>query len=62
MEVETFKSDGDYLQAMKVRLAANELPDIIELKPNFINDFKAELLPLDSLSVTAKIQKQNNLL
>jgi raffinose/stachyose/melibiose transport system substrate-binding protein len=57
MEVETFKSDGDYLQAMKVRLAANELPDIIELKPNFINDFKAELLPLDGLSVTAKNTK-----
>ncbi|OCT14757.1 hypothetical protein A8709_11310 [Paenibacillus pectinilyticus] len=57
MEVETFKSDGDYLQAMKVRLAANELPDIIELKPNFINDFKAELLPLEDLSVTAKNTK-----
>ncbi|UKS24107.1 ABC transporter substrate-binding protein [Paenibacillus sp. HWE-109] len=57
MEVETFKSDGDYLQAMKVRLAANELPDIIELKPNFISDFKAELLPLNDLSVTAKNTK-----
>ncbi|CAH1231110.1 Multiple sugar-binding protein [Paenibacillus allorhizoplanae] len=57
VEVETFKSDGDYLQAMKVRLAANELPDIIEMKPNFINDFKAELLPLDDLSVTAKNSK-----
>ncbi|MFC5449982.1 ABC transporter substrate-binding protein [Paenibacillus aestuarii] len=57
VEVETFKSDADYLQAMKVRLAANELPDIIELKPNFINDFKAELTALNDLSVTAKNAK-----
>ncbi|MDQ0887000.1 raffinose/stachyose/melibiose transport system substrate-binding protein [Paenibacillus sp. V4I9] len=54
VEVEAFKSDGDYLKAMKVRLSANEMPDFFELKPNFINDFKSELLPLDDLSTTAK--------
>lgn len=54
VEVEAFKSDGDYLKAMKVRLSANEMPDFFELKPNFINDFKSELLPLDDLSITAK--------
>jgi len=57
IEVETFKGDSDYLQEMKVRLAANELPDMIELKPNFINEFREELLPLDGLSVTAKNKK-----
>ncbi|KRE90267.1 hypothetical protein ASG89_08165 [Paenibacillus sp. Soil766] len=54
VEVEAFKNDGDYLKAMKVRLSANEMPDFFELKPNFINDFKTELLPLDDLSTTAK--------
>ncbi|KRF42903.1 ABC transporter substrate-binding protein [Paenibacillus sp. Soil787] len=57
VEVETFKSDGDYLQAMKVRMAGNELPDVIALKPNFLNDFRDELLPLDDMSVTAKNTK-----
>lgn len=47
VEVESFKSDGDYLTAMKVRNSANSLPDIFELKPNFLNDFKDELEPLD---------------
>lgn len=50
VEVESFKSDGDYLQAMKVRNSANALPDIFELKPNFLNDFKDELEPLDDQS------------
>ncbi|MBW5449291.1 extracellular solute-binding protein [Cohnella sp. CFH 77786] len=54
VELEAFKNDGDYLKAMKVRLSANEMPDFFELKPNFINDFKSELLPLDDLSITAK--------
>jgi raffinose/stachyose/melibiose transport system substrate-binding protein len=57
VEVESFKSDGDYLQAMKVRRSGNEIPDILELKPNFLNEFKNDLLPLDDLSVTAKNKK-----
>ncbi|MFD2615050.1 extracellular solute-binding protein [Paenibacillus gansuensis] len=54
VEVEAFKNDGDYLNAMKVRLSANEMPDVFELKPNHLNDFKSELMPIDDLSVTAK--------
>lgn len=54
VEVESFKSDGDYLQAMKVRTSANSLPDVFELKPNFLNDFKDELEPLDDQSFIAK--------
>lgn len=55
VELESFKSDGDYLQAMKVRASADELPDIYELKPNWLNDFKGNLTSLDDLGVT----KQN---
>jgi raffinose/stachyose/melibiose transport system substrate-binding protein len=50
VEVESFKSDGDYLQAIKVRAGGDALPDIIELKPNWLSDFKEQLLPLDELS------------
>lgn len=54
VEVTPFKDDGTYLQNMKVRLSANDLPDIIQLKPNFINDFKEELLPLNNENFAAK--------
>lgn len=54
VELESFKGDGDYLQAMKVRSSADELPDILELKPNWINDFKDQLLPLDGASYLSK--------
>ncbi|WP_159886851.1 ABC transporter substrate-binding protein [Paenibacillus puerhi] len=50
VEVESFKSDGDYLQAIKVRSGGNALPDLIELKPNWLSDFKEQLLPLDGLN------------
>lgn len=54
VELETFKSDGDYLQAMKVRSTGNELPDLIGLKPNWLADFKEQLIPLDGESYVAK--------
>lgn len=49
IELESFKSDSDYLQAVKVRAGGNALPDIIELKPNWLGDFKEQLMPLDGL-------------
>lgn len=49
IELESFKSDSDYLQAVKVRAGGNALPDIIELKPNWLSDFKEQLMPLDGL-------------
>ncbi|QMV44211.1 ABC transporter substrate-binding protein [Cohnella cholangitidis] len=54
VELETFKSDGDYLQAMKVRATGNELPDIMGLKPNWLHDFQEQLLPLDGEAYLAK--------
>lgn len=54
IELESFKSDGDYLQAMKVRLSGNELPDVMELKPAWLIDFKDELVPLDGEAFLAK--------
>ncbi|RED63426.1 ABC transporter substrate-binding protein [Cohnella phaseoli] len=56
VELEPFKGDGDYLQAMKVRSAGNELPDILELKPNWLNDFKEQLIPLDGAGFLEKNQ------
>jgi raffinose/stachyose/melibiose transport system substrate-binding protein len=52
VEFESFKSDGDYLQAMKVRMAANELPDVMMLKPNWLQDFKSKALPLGDMPYT----------
>lgn len=51
VEVESFKSDSDYLQAIKVRAGGGALPDLMELKPNWLADFKEQLIPLDDLSV-----------
>ncbi len=54
VEVESFKSDSDYLQAIKVRAGGDALPDLIELKPNWLADFKEQLTPLDDLGVVSK--------
>jgi len=56
VELESFKGDGDYLQAMKVRASADSLPDIYELKPNWLNDFKENLTPINDLAVTKQNQ------
>ncbi|WP_405176075.1 extracellular solute-binding protein [Paenibacillus sp. FSL H8-0261] len=48
VEVETIPDNsGQYL---KVRLAANDLPDIFYLKPDDLLTYKAVLLPLDGLT------------
>jgi len=56
VELETFKSDGDYLQAMKVRATGNELPDVMGLKPNWLYDFREQLIPLDGEAYLAQNQ------
>ncbi|WP_018753322.1 extracellular solute-binding protein [Paenibacillus sanguinis] len=53
VEVESFKSDSDYLQAIKVRAGGGALPDVMELKPNWLADFKDQLIPLDDVGVVA---------
>lgn len=53
VEVETVPdNNGQYL---KVRLAANDLPDLFYMKPAHLQIYKDSLLPLDDLQVT----KQN---
>ncbi|MFD2116102.1 ABC transporter substrate-binding protein [Paenibacillus yanchengensis] len=54
IQLETFHNDGEYLKAMQVKLSANELPDILELKPNWIAYFQKELLALDTLEATTR--------
>ncbi len=56
VELETFKSDGDYLQAMKVRATGNELPDVMGLKPNWLYDFSEQLIPLNGEAYLANNQ------
>lgn len=52
VEVETIPDNsGQYL---KVRLAANDLPDIFYLKPADLITYKAALLPLDGLTAANK--------
>lgn len=52
VEVETIPDNsGQYL---KVRLAANDLPDIFYLKPADLITYKAALLPLDGLTAASK--------
>lgn len=52
VEVETIPDNsGQYL---KVRLAANDLPDLFYLKPGHLTIYKASLLSLNSLSATTR--------
>ncbi|URN92522.1 MAG: ABC transporter substrate-binding protein [Candidatus Pristimantibacillus lignocellulolyticus] len=57
VEVEAFLSDSDYLQSMRVRSAASQLPDLFELKPNWLQLFEHDLIPLNEFEVT----KRNNI-
>lgn len=51
VEVETIPDNSG--QYMKVRLAANDLPDLFYLKPLHIPIYKDSMLPLDDLQATA---------
>lgn len=48
VEVEKVPDNGG--QYLKVRLAANDLPDLMYLKPNHMQIYKQALLPLDDLN------------
>jgi len=47
LEIEKFKDSTDFENAMKIRKAANELPDVFALKPYQLAQYKDILLPLD---------------
>ncbi|WP_442603005.1 ABC transporter substrate-binding protein [Paenibacillus sp. KN14-4R] len=55
IEVELLK-DTEFENTMKIRNAANELPDILTLKPSWLLNFKDNIIPLDDLKAA-----QNNL-
>ncbi|MCR8657107.1 ABC transporter substrate-binding protein [Paenibacillus endoradicis] len=54
IEVEAFSSDSDYLQSMRVRSAASQLPDLFELKPNWLQLFEHDLITLNDYDVTER--------
>ncbi len=49
IELEKFKDTEDYEKAMKIRNSANELPDLMPLKPYMLVNFKDVMLPLNNL-------------
>lgn len=52
VEVETIPDNGG--QYLKVRLAANDLPDLFYLKPGHLTIYKDSLLPLDQLNAAGR--------
>jgi raffinose/stachyose/melibiose transport system substrate-binding protein len=50
IELERYKDTEDYENALKIRNSANELPDIVPLKPYMLVNFKDVLLALDDLN------------
>jgi raffinose/stachyose/melibiose transport system substrate-binding protein len=55
IELEKAKNSEDYEATLKIRSSANELPDIVPLKPYMMVNFKDHLLALNDLKAT-----QNN--
>jgi raffinose/stachyose/melibiose transport system substrate-binding protein len=51
---ESYKNNDDYLQAMRIRMAADELPDIMMMKPNHLREFRLRALPLDEMAYSKK--------
>jgi raffinose/stachyose/melibiose transport system substrate-binding protein len=49
IELEMFKNTEDYENAMKIRNSANELPDLMPMKPYMLVNFKDVMLPLNDL-------------
>lgn len=54
IEIEKVKDTGEFENAMKIRKAANELPDIMPLKPYMLTNFKSMLEPLNDLEAARK--------
>lgn len=49
VEIEKVKDSGEFENALKIRKAANELPDIMPMKPYMLANFKDALAPLNDL-------------
>ena len=49
VEIEKLKDSGEFENALKIRNAADELPDIMPMKPYMLADFKDALAPLNDL-------------
>jgi raffinose/stachyose/melibiose transport system substrate-binding protein len=56
IELEIMKDNAEFENAMKIRKAAGELPELMPLKQFMLTNFAGSLLPLDDLSAA-----QNNL-
>lgn len=54
VEIEKVKDSGEFENALKIRKAANELPDIMPMKAYMLADFKDALAPLNDIEA-AKI-------
>ena len=54
IEIERVKDSGEFENALKIRKAADELPDIMPLKPYMLASFKDALAPLNDIEA-AKI-------
>lgn len=48
VDIECFGGTDEMMKNLKIRQSANQLPDVIQLKPDFINDFKSFLLEWDA--------------
>ncbi len=54
LELERYKDTEDYENAIKIRNSADELPDLIPLKPYMLVNFKDAMLALDDLDAAKK--------
>ena len=52
IEIEEFKDDDEYFKSMKIRAAANELPDIMYLQTRYFPVFKEYMTDLSGLEAT----------
>ena len=52
IELEIIKDSGEFENALKIRKAANELPEIMPLKPYMLATFADSLAPLNDLAAT----------
>lgn len=52
IEIEEFKDDDEYFKSMKIRAAANELPDVMYLQTRYFPVFKEYMSDLSDLEAT----------
>ncbi len=52
VDIECFGGTDDMMKNLKIRQSADQLPDIIQLKPDFINDLKDSLMVWDASDET----------